>query len=55
MEEVRGWFIKRLLPESTHSVTAEGFELKVGLFVRACSLHLLWLQPGLKTGGEKLA
>jgi len=34
--------IEQLLPKSIHSVTAKGFELKVGLFVLACSLNFLW-------------
>lgn len=33
--------LKRLLPESIHAVTARGFELKVFLFVLACSLDAL--------------
>jgi hypothetical protein len=33
--------LKRLLPESIHAVTARGFELKVFLFVLACSIDAL--------------
>lgn len=33
--------LKRLLPESIHVVTACGFELKVFLFVHACSIEAL--------------
>jgi hypothetical protein len=33
--------IECVLPKSIHSVTAEGFELKVGLFALACSLNFL--------------
>ena len=40
--ETTGSLIERLLPKSIHSVTAKGFELKVGLFVLACSLNFLW-------------
>jgi len=40
--ETTGSLIERLLPKSIHSVTARGFELKVGLFVLACSLNFLW-------------
>jgi len=31
-----------LLPKSIHAVTAKGFELKVALFVLACSINFLW-------------
>ena len=34
--------IERLLPKSIHAVTARGFELKVALFVLACSINFLW-------------
>ena len=40
--ETTGSMIERLLPKSIHSVTASGFELKVGLFVLAASLIFLW-------------
>ena len=40
--ETTGSLIERLLPKSIHSVTAKGFELKVSLFVLACSLNFLW-------------
>jgi len=40
--ETTGSLIERLLPKSIHAVTAKGFELKVGLFVLACSLNFLW-------------
>lgn len=40
--ETTGSLIERVLPKSIHSVTAAGFELKVGLFVLACSLNFLW-------------
>lgn len=40
--ETTGSLIEQLLPKSIHSVTAKGFELKVGLFVLACSLNFLW-------------
>ena len=39
--ETTGSMIERLLPKSIHSVTLQGFELKVGLFVLAASLNLL--------------
>jgi hypothetical protein len=39
--ETTGSMIERLLPKSIHSVTAQGFELKVGLFVLATSLNFL--------------
>jgi len=42
MVETTGSLIERLLPKSIHAVTAEGFELKVALFVLACSLNFLW-------------
>lgn len=40
--ETTGSLIERILPKSIHSVTPQGFELKVGLFVLACSLNFLW-------------
>lgn len=40
--ETTGSLIERLLPKSIHAVTAKGFELKVALFVIACSINFLW-------------
>ena len=40
--ETTGSLIERLLPKHIHSVTATGFELKVGLFVLACSLNFIF-------------
>ncbi len=40
--ETTGSLIERLLPKSIHAVTARGFELKVVLFVLACSINFLW-------------
>lgn len=40
--ETTGSLIERLLPKSIHAVTAQGFELKVALFVLACSINFLW-------------
>ncbi len=40
--ETTGSLIERLLPKSIHAVTAKGFEIKVALFVLACSIHFLW-------------
>jgi hypothetical protein len=42
MVETTGSLIERLLPKSIHAVTARGFELKVALFVLACSINFLW-------------
>jgi hypothetical protein len=39
--ETVGSLIERMLPKTIHAVTAEGFELKVFLFVLAYSLHCL--------------
>jgi hypothetical protein len=39
--ETTGSMLQRLLPKSIHTVTARGFELKVGLFVLACSINYL--------------
>ena len=36
--ETTGSLIERLLPKSIHAVTSQGFELKVMLFVLACSV-----------------
>ena len=38
MVETTGSLIQRLLPKSIHAVTSQGFELKVMLFVLACSV-----------------
>jgi hypothetical protein len=40
--ETTGSLVERLLPKSIHAVTAQGFELKVALFVLACSFSYLW-------------
>lgn len=40
--ETTGSLLERLLPKSIHAVTAKGFELKVALFVVACSINFLW-------------
>jgi len=40
--ETTGSLIARLLPKSIHAVTAKGFELKVALFVFACSINFHW-------------
>lgn len=40
--ETTGSLIERLLPKSIHAVTARGFEIKVALFVLACSINFLW-------------
>jgi DDE family transposase len=39
--ETTGSLIERLLPKSIHAVTPQGFELKVALFVVACSINFL--------------
>ena len=39
--ETTGSLIERLLPKSIHSVTAQGFELKLALFVLATSINFL--------------
>jgi len=39
--ETTGSLIERLLPKHIHAVTAQGFELKVALFVLACSFNYL--------------
>jgi hypothetical protein len=36
--ETTGSLIERLLPKHIHSVTAQGFELKLGCFIIACAL-----------------
>lgn len=38
MVETTGSLIERLLPKSIHAVTSQGFELKIMLFVLACSV-----------------
>jgi hypothetical protein len=39
--ETTGSLIEQLLPKHIHAVTARGFELKVSLFVLACSINYL--------------
>jgi hypothetical protein len=39
--ETAGSVIERILPQTIHAVTAHGFELKVFLFVLACSINCL--------------
>ena len=39
--ETAGSLLERLLPKSIHAVTAQGFELKVVLFVIAFGFHRL--------------
>lgn len=39
--ETTGRLIERLLPKQIHSVTATGFELKIGCFVIACTLGFI--------------
>jgi hypothetical protein len=39
--EIVGSLIERMLPKTIHAITAEGFELKVFLFVLAYSLNCL--------------
>lgn len=39
--ETTGSVIERLLPKHIHSVTARGFELKIGCFVIACTLGFI--------------
>ena len=39
--ETTGSLIERMLPKSIHAVTARGFELKLGIFVLACSISFL--------------
>ena len=41
MIETTGSLIEQLLPKHIHAVTARGFELKVALFVLACSINYL--------------
>jgi hypothetical protein len=40
--ETTGSMIEKLLPKSIHAVTARGFELKVAIFVLACSINYLF-------------
>lgn len=40
--ETTGSLIERLLPKHIHTVTAAGFELKVALFILACSLNFVF-------------
>lgn len=40
--ETTGSMIEKLLPKSVHAVTARGFELKVAIFVLACSINYLF-------------
>jgi hypothetical protein len=40
--ETTGSLIEQLLPKHIHAVTARGFELKVALFVLACSINYLF-------------
>ena len=40
--ETTGSLLERLFPKSIHAVTAKGFELKVALFLLACSINFLW-------------
>lgn len=39
--ETAGRLIESILPKTIHAVTARGFELKVFLFVLACSINCL--------------
>jgi hypothetical protein len=39
--ETTGRMIERILPKHIHAVTASGFELKVAMFVLACSINYL--------------
>ncbi len=41
MIETTGSMIERILPKHIHAITAAGFELKVALFVLACSINYL--------------
>jgi hypothetical protein len=40
--ETTGSLIEPLFPKSIHAVSARGFELKVALFLLACSINFLW-------------
>jgi hypothetical protein len=39
--ETTGSLLEQLLPKHIHAVTSAGFELKVALFVLACSTNFL--------------
>jgi hypothetical protein len=39
--ETTGSLLEQLLPKHIHAVTPAGFELKVALFVLACSINYL--------------
>ncbi|WP_176225065.1 hypothetical protein [Methylomagnum ishizawai] len=39
--ETTGSLVGCLLPKNIHSITAQGFELKVGCFVIACALGFI--------------
>ncbi len=41
MIETTGSLIEQLLPKHIHAVTSRGFELKITLFVLACSLNFM--------------
>ncbi len=43
--ETTGSLIERVLPKHIHSLTAAGFELKVTLFILACSLNVVLKNP----------
>jgi hypothetical protein len=40
--DTTGSLIEWLLPKSIHAITARGFELKVAIFVLACSINSLF-------------
>jgi len=40
--ETTGSLIEKLMPKSIHAVTARGFELKIAIFVLACSINYLF-------------
>jgi len=40
--EPPGSLVERLRPKHLHTVTAAGFELKVALFILACSLNFVF-------------
>jgi hypothetical protein len=48
--ETVGSLIERMLPKTIHAVTAEGFELKVFLFVMAYSINCLEIATWVKLG-----
>ena len=39
--ETTGSLIERLLPKHIHSVTAQGFEIKMGCFIIACAASFI--------------